>query len=118
MKKILFTLLFGLTAMTISLSMPINEVSVYVVECSDGEEYVDTVTAQNMNGTKTKTFTVYGRRMANGKYRFFVKVSTREFPIQYANNNKYKPFYININGERWYFQSKTLDFYSGKTDQW
>lgn len=101
-----------------SYSAPMNEVNVCDVECSEGEEYVDTVTAQNMDGTKTKTFTVYGRRMSNGKYRYFVKVSTREFPIQYADNNKYKPFYININGERWYFQSRTLDYNSGKTDQW
>lgn len=118
MKKTLFILLFALSFMTISRSMPIDADNAYAVDCSDGEEYVDTVTAQNMDGTKTKTFTVYGKRMANGKYHYFVKVSTREFPIQYADNNKYKPFYINVNGERWYFQSKTLDYNSGKTDQW
>lgn len=89
-----------------------------VVLAAANEEYVDSVEAQNAKGTKTKYFTVYGRRQANGKYWYFVKYYTREYDIQYADNNRYKPFYININGERWYFDSKELDRNCGKTDQW
>lgn len=89
-----------------------------VITSMSNDEYVDSVEAQNAQGTQTRSFTVYGRRQANGKYWYFVKTSTREFGIQYADNNRYKPFYVNINGERWYFASKELDRNSGKTDQW
>lgn len=89
-----------------------------VVIAAANEEFVDSVEAQNAKGTETKYFNVYGRRQANGKYWYFVKYSTREFGIQYADNNRYKPFYIKINGERWYFASQRLDLYTGKTDQW
>lgn len=91
--------------------------STMVVE-TENDEFIESVEAQNMNGTETRTFNVYGRRKSNGKYWFFVKTSTREFGIQYADRNKYKPFYIKIGDERWYFASKTLDLYSFKTDQW
>ena len=91
--------------------------SIMVVE-AENDEFIEVVEAQNMNGTETRTYKVYGRRKSNGKYWFFVKTSTRDIGIQYADNNKYKPFYIKIGDIRWYFASKTLDLYSYKTDQW
>ncbi len=118
MKKSILTIVLIFSLIIISNTMTSNFINVYAVECSEGEEYIEHVVAQNMNGTQTKTFAVYGRRMANGKYHYFVKLSTREFSILYADNNKYKPFYIKINGDRWYFKSTTLDLYSRKTDQW
>lgn len=118
-KKILVLLVMSIGVVTLASNSlyAITNVSSSNSEATN-DEFIDSVEAQNMNGTQTKTFNVYGRRMSNGKYWYFVKTATREFGIQYANNNKYKPFYIKIGEERWYFASQTLDLYSGKTDQW
>ena len=81
-------------------------------------EYVDSVEAQDMHGTKTRYFSIWGQRLSNGKYNYYAKDDNGTYSIHYANNNRYKPFYVKIGNERWYFMSKVLDRNSGKTDQW
>ena len=83
---------------------------------ASSEEFVDSVEAQDASGRNTIYLGIYGRRMANGSYHYFAKTKggTREFNIQYADNNKYKPFYVIINNVRWYFSSRALDYNSGK----
>lgn len=121
MMKIVFSLLllaaFCLFGNNTSLANEISETAVWE---SSSEEFVDSVEAQDASGYKTIYLGIYGRRMANGKYHYFAKTKggTREFSIQYADNNRYKPFYVTINGERWYFSCRQLDYNSGKTDQW
>ena len=125
MKKILLMLFIIITTCvtpsTASNSMSNSTSSTSMSSSDDSKEFIDSVEAQDMYGRNTKILLIYGRRLSNGKYRFFAMTrndSTREFTIQYANNNRYKPFYIKIGDERWYFSSQTLDLYSGKTDQW
>ena len=122
MKKLLYVVfvfsfcLFGQDVNSSNLANSTNITS----ETSSNEEFVDSVEAQDAKGYNTMYLGIYGRRMANGKYHYYAKTKggTREFSIQHADNNRYKPFYVTINGERWYFASRTLDYNSGKTDQW
>ena len=122
MKKILFLLLaatFCLSYENNAIANDSTNANTTTITATQAE-FIESVEAQDANGYKTKYLKIYGRRLANGKYHYFAKVKsgTREFNIHYANNNRYKPFYVTINGERWYFNSTNLDFYSGKTDQW
>lgn len=81
-------------------------------------DYIDSVEAQDMYGRNTKYFSIWGERLANGRYYYYAKDNNGKYDIQYANNNKYKPFYVKIGDERWYFNSTELDRRSGTTNQW
>ena len=121
MKKILFLIFISLFCFNSDVTFATNSTeAITTIIAESTAELVDAVEAQDMRGYKKMNLGIYGRRMANGKYHYFAKTKggTREFDIQYADNNKYKPFYVKINGERWYFSSKVLDYNSGKTDQW
>ncbi len=122
MKKILYLLfvaMFFTSYNNIVSANYHNNTNNITIEASN-EEYVDSVEAQDAKGYKTINLGIYGRRMANGSYYYYAKTKggTREFGIQFADNNKYKPFYVMINGERWYFSSRALDHNSTKTNQW
>ena len=122
MKKILYLLFASILCTSYNntaFANHYNSVNTATIESSN-EEYIDAVEAQDAKGYKTIHLGIYGRRMANGRYYYYAKTKggTREFGIQFADNNKYKPFYVIINGERWYFNSRALDYNSTKTNQW
>lgn len=84
-----------------------------------GGSYVTSVTAQNIDGSKSKGFKIMRSQMANGSSYFYAQDGNGTYEIMYADNNKYKPFYVmDNNGERWYFACKELDRGSGRTNQW
>lgn len=64
-----------------------------------------------MYGDKTIYLNVYETVSANGKSNFYVKYKNKRYEIDYIENNRYKPFYVKIGNEHWYFASTTLDLY-------
>lgn len=82
-----------------------------VTTASSQEKFIETVEAQDMYGDKTIYLNIYETVTANGKSNFYVKYKEKRYEIDYIENNKYKPFYVKIGNERWYFASKTLDLY-------
>ena len=83
------------------------------------DQFIESVEAQNHGGTETRYFKIMAREVANGRYHFYAQDKNGTYDIQYAERNKYKPFYLYAYGVRWYFASKKLDSYSGtKTKQW
>lgn len=73
-------------------------------------EFVDSATAQDMNGTRTKSISVYRTRTSNGHYRYFAYADGQYYTLYAIMKNKYKPYYfVDGNGTRWYFASRTLD---------
>ena len=49
---------------------------------------------------------------------FYENVADQYLDIKDDDNNNYKPFYVKIKNERWYFQSRQLNYATGYTDQW
>lgn len=88
---------------------------------ASGDKFIETVEAQDQNGSETRYFKIMAREMANGRYYFYAQDSYGTYDILYIDNNHYKPFYIYTDdGRRWYFASRELDYYAGtgKTRQW
>lgn len=85
-----------------------------------GDKFIESVEAQNQDGSRSRYFKIMARELANGRYYFYAQDGNGTYDIQYAERNKYKPFYLYADGERWYFASKDLDYYAGtgKTNQW
>lgn len=90
----------------------------YIASTNIKPEYIDSVEAQDMYGKKTRSFSIWGQRLSNGNYHYYAKDNYGTYNIQYADRNKYKPFYVKIGNDRWYFNSRALDRASGKTRQW
>jgi len=88
------------------------------VSMSSSADFVTSVEAQNQNGTATKYFKIMRTTNANGTYYFYAQDGNGTYDIQYADRNSYKPFYVKIGNERWYFACKELDRASGQTNQW
>ena len=125
MKKYIFlvlVLISSVTTATIAFANNSTNLNSKHIDYSadSGPEFVDSVEAQDMYGMNTKWLKIWKLRLANGKYYFYATTKGQDvrYDIQYADNNKYKPFYVKIKNERWYFQSRELDYASGYTDQW
>lgn len=89
-----------------------NEYSVSLItRGSSQEKFIDIVEAQDMYGDKTIYLKVYETVTANGKSNFYVKYKDERYEIDRIENNRYKPFYVKIGNERWYFASTSLDLY-------
>ena len=73
----------------------------------DNEEAVCSVEATNIDGSLNKYFTVFRRRLPNGKYRYFVKFSGEELTVFWAR--EYRCFAIQANA-LWFFSSNTLEY--------
>ena len=82
-----------------------------ITTVSSQEKFIETVEAQDMYGDNTIYLNVYETVTANGKSNFYVKYKNKKYEIDYIENNKYKPFYVKIGNDRWYFASTTLDLY-------
>lgn len=81
------------------------------IASTENEEYVESVTATNADGSLSKSFSVYRRRLPSGKYRYFVKFAGEELTVFWAR--EYRCFAIQAN-TLWFFSSRSLenDFYS------
>lgn len=82
-----------------------------ITTVSSQEKFIETVEAQDMYGDNTIYLNVYETVTANGKSNFYVKYKNKKYEIDYIENNTYKPFYVKIGNDRWYFASTTLDLY-------
>ena len=85
-----------------------------------GDKFIDSVEAQDQNGSTTRHFKIMARELGNGRYYFYAQDKNGTYDILYAERNSYKPFYLYAYGVRWYFASRDLDYYAGtgKTSQW
>lgn len=69
---------------------------------------------QASNGDETRSYTIFKVKENNGKWFFYIPYKGVYYGVRWSNENR--KFYIYVDYSKWYFWSKTLDYYSGQNN--
>ena len=117
MKKIFLAFAMILVGISMANAAEEQQVESYTLLAAASSNRVEGTAVESIqasNGDETRNYTIFKVKENNGKWFFYIPYKGVNYGVRWSN--EYRKFYIYVDYSKWYFWSKTLDYYSGQNN--